>query len=252
MTTVAPSALGPLAQADQPAARADRAGCRDRSRCRRRGPRRGSGCSRTVQRVAPAVPDHVGDALADGPGEQLAQVGGHVVGRVRQLGLDLGRRQRRAGAGQLTGQGQLAVALHGAAHVGQRVAGEPLEVGELGPGPLRVDVEQPVGQLGLDGDHGQRVAEDVVQVAGEPGALVLDGERGVLLVGPHQVDVARHHLPDAEHGDATRPRPRRRCRPGCPSRQGGPEQRRPRRRPARTSGTAIAQREAASPRRRRM
>ena len=37
-----------------------------------------------------AVPDHVGDALADRPGEQLAPVGRHVVGRVRA-----GRRRSR-------------------------------------------------------------------------------------------------------------------------------------------------------------
>ena len=43
-----------------------------------------------------------------------------------------------------------------------------------------------------------------MQVAGEPGALVLDGQLGVLLVRPHQVEVARHHLPDAEHRDRGR------------------------------------------------
>ena len=142
-----------------------------------------SAASRTRAARGAAVPDHVGDPLAHRPGEQLAQVRGHLVGGVRQVGLDLGGGQRGAGPGQLAGQGQLAVALDGAAYVGERVAGEPLEVGELGAGPLGVDVEQPVGELGLDRDDGQRVAEDVVQVAGEPGALVLDGELGVLLRG---------------------------------------------------------------------
>ena len=104
------------------------------------------GSARTVQRRRAAVPDHVGDALAHRPGEQLAQVRRDLVGGVGQLGLDLGGLQRRPGPGQLAGQGQLAVALDGAAYVGQRVAREPLEVGELGPGPLGVDVEQPVAR----------------------------------------------------------------------------------------------------------
>ncbi len=96
-----------------------------------------------------------------------------------------------AGPGELAGQGQLAVALDGARTSASASRREPFEVGELGPGPVRVDVEQPLRQLGLDGDHGERVAEDVVQVAGEAGPLVLNGQLGVLLVRPDQVDVAR-------------------------------------------------------------
>ena len=123
---------GPLAQPGQPVARAGRL----RRPARRRGPR--PRARRGQHGAAPraAVPDHVGDALADRPGEQLAQVGRHVVGGVGQVGLDLGGRQRGAGAGQLAGQGELAVALDGPAYVGQRVARQPLEVGELGPGAL--------------------------------------------------------------------------------------------------------------------
>ena len=84
----------------------------------------------------------------------------------------------------------LAVALDRPAYVGERVAAEPLEVGDLGAGAFDVDVEELLGELGLHRDHGQRVAEDVVQVAGEAGALVVDGEAGVLALGVDQVDVA--------------------------------------------------------------
>ena len=77
------------------------------------------GVSRTSQVRAPGVPDHVGDALADRPGEELAQLGGHLVGGVGQVGLDLGRRQRDAGADQLAGQGEVAVALDRAPYVGR-------------------------------------------------------------------------------------------------------------------------------------
>ena len=129
------------------------------------------------QRRGAAVPDHVGDALAHVQANSSRRSTGHVVGGVGQLGLDLGRRQRRSRPGELAGQGQLAVALHGAAYVGQRVArasrsrstsSARARSGSTSSSRLR--------QLGLDGDDGERVAEDVVQVAREPGALVLDGE----------------------------------------------------------------------------
>ncbi len=95
----------------------------------------------------------------------------------------------------------LAVALDRAAYVGERVAAEPLEVGDLGAGAFDVDVEKLLGELGLHRDHGERVAEDVVQVAGEAGALVVDGEAGVLELGVDQVDVAGHHRAQAEDRD---------------------------------------------------
>ena len=92
------------------------------------------------------VPDHVRDALAHRPGEQLAQLGRYVVGGVRQVGVDLGGPQRGPGPDQLAGQGDLAVALDRAAYVGEGVAAEPLEVGDLGAGPLDVDVEELSGR----------------------------------------------------------------------------------------------------------
>ena len=94
---------------------------------------------------------------------------------------------------QLAGERDVAVALDRAAYVGERVAAEPLEVGDLGAGPVDVDVEELLGELGLDRDDRERVAEDVVQVAGEAGALVVDGEAGVLELGVDEVDVAGHH-----------------------------------------------------------
>ena len=84
--------------------------------------------------------------------------------------------------GQLAGQGQLAIALHCASYVGERVAGEPFQVGDLGLRAGGVDVEQALGELRLDRDHGQRVPEDVVEVAGEPVALLGDREPAVLVV----------------------------------------------------------------------
>ena len=98
------------ARAATPSARAGR---------RRRRTSTASGLEPHRAAAGAAVPDHVGDALAHRPREQLAQVAGHLVGAVRQVGVDVGGLQRLAGAGQLAGQGQLAVALHRPAHVGQ-------------------------------------------------------------------------------------------------------------------------------------
>ena len=60
---------------------------------RRRGSRPGRRCSTHGAARGVAVPDHVGDALADRPREQLALVGGHLVGGVR-AGRPRSRRPR--------------------------------------------------------------------------------------------------------------------------------------------------------------
>ena len=74
----------------------------------------------------------------------------HLVGRAGQVGLDVRRGQRLPGGGDLPGQRDAAHAQRGGPHVGQRVAGQPLQVAQLGAGPVQVDVEQPLGQLRLD------------------------------------------------------------------------------------------------------
>ena len=198
VTTVAPTSVGPLAQPVQPRAVAARRVGREAVVAHL-----GAGGGQPDLAVPGAgVPDHVGDALAHGPGEQLAQLGRYVVGRVGQVGFDLGGTQGDPRPDQLAGERDVAVALHRAAYVGERVAAEPLEVRDLGAGPVDVDVQKLLRELGLHRDHGERVAEDVVQVAGEPGALVVDGEAGVLELGVDEVDVAGHHRAQAEdrHG----------------------------------------------------
>src|SRR6185369_6366802 len=120
----------------------------------------------------------------------------HVIDRVRQVGVDAGGGQGRAGVGDLGGEGDVAVAGDRVPHVGQRLAGQPFHVGDLGLGPVRVQPYQAAGQLGHDGE---RVAEDVVQVAGEPVALVLDREPADLLPGGVELAVALDDLHHAPH-----------------------------------------------------
>ena len=120
------------------------------------------------------------------------------VGRVGQVGGDLGGGEGGARVGQLARQRQLAIAGHGAAHVGEGVAGQPLEVEHLRLGARGVDVHEPCGELGLDRDHGERVAQDVVQVAGEAVALRREplGSSSRLAAS-----VADNHLLEAEDGE---------------------------------------------------
>ena len=54
------------------------------------------------------------------------------------------------------------------ADLGERLTGQRLDLGQLGLGALGVDVDEPLGELGLDRDHGERVTEHVVHVAGHP------------------------------------------------------------------------------------
>ncbi len=165
----------------------------------------------------PAVPDDVGDPpLAQRPPEQLAAGAGHLVGAGRQVGLDAGRGQRRPGAGQLPGQRAFPEAGHGRTHLGQRVPGELVHIGDLGAGTSRVDLGEPAGQLGLDRDDRQRVAKDVMQVAGHPGALVGDGEVADLLVGLPERDRLLDDLADSPHAESGRQRGERQKLPAVP------------------------------------
>ena len=161
-------------------------------------------------RAAAAVVGHLEhdvrrlDADADGgvPGIGVAHDVGHrLAQRQRQgrlvrdrqrgevgldRGLDAGRRQRPPRAVQLAAQPLGPIADHGGPHLGQRLAPDPLDVPHLVAGPRRLALRQPRGQLGLQDDHRQGVAEQVVQVARD--ALPL-GERREpldLLVGPRR------------------------------------------------------------------
>ena len=117
---------------------------------------------------------------------------------------------RRALA-SLAAQSAAAVSGHCCAHLGEGVARDAFDVVHLGRGPGRVAIEAAGGQLGLQHDDRQRVAEQVVQVARD--AFPLGWSRGVR--SPRRPGAA---------AASPWPAPRRRCSPRRPAARGPPPQ----------------------------
>ena len=80
----------------------------------------------------------------------------------------------------------------------ERLSGDRAHLGDLGLGPLGVDVDEPLGELGLDRDDGERVPEHVVDVPGDPLALLADLELPGHL--PLPLAAALEH-PDEDEGE---------------------------------------------------
>ncbi len=133
------------------------------------------------------MPDDVGRALADGPGQgrvdRLWQARG--VGR-GDLARDASRVQQLPGRGQLAGQVGLAETRDRFAHVGQRLAGHRLQLGDFSGRPVWIGGEHPPGQLGLERDQRQRMAKQVVQVPGNSQSFLGGRRPGQLRAGSAQ------------------------------------------------------------------
>ena len=149
------------------------------------------------------VPQHVGGALADHPGERLVGLRRErtVVGR--DLRADPRGVEGSAGAVELLVQGQRAHRVHGLAHFIQCVASDALDVLSVFRGCGRVAVGEPTYGLGLDHHHRQRVPQQVVQVPGESLALLGDCSAGQFLPGPLQL---LDRLDQAKEAGARHPR----------------------------------------------
>ena len=140
----------------------------------------------------------VGDRLAQHPGQQRP---------VARVGVGDGPLDGRgdAGVGEHPGcGGELGLEVAGAqpadrrAHLGERLPCGGLDRLQLLLGPGGVDVDEPGGELGLDRERGQGVAEHVVHVAGHPLPLGDHGvlaERGVRDVLP-LTEEPEHHAAD--------------------------------------------------------
>lgn len=174
------------------------------------------------------MPHDVRDPLADHPREQVAPSRVDDVGGAGHPSRDAGRFQRLACPDQFGRQRQLPVARDGGAHVGEGVASQPLQIEDLGLGADRVGFDETAGQFGLDRDDREAVAEDVVQVAGEPGAFELDGQLGLLLAGAGQRVAVSTHGDRPPHDAADGGGPQRQAngpQPGVGERQRPPEHR---------------------------
>src|ERR1700733_13123022 len=119
-----------------------------------------------------AVPDDVRRALAHGPGEHGLDARVERDGSRMDVGLDAGGGQGHAGAGQLTLEGWLVVAADRLAHLAERFARDLLELGDLTGGGVGPRIEEATGELGLERDDRQGVAQQVVQITGEALALL--------------------------------------------------------------------------------
>ena len=94
---------------------------------------------------------------------------------------------------------RLAVAADRLAHGRQRLARDPLDVRDLGRGPLRSVGSSAPRELALEGDDRQAVAEGVVEVARDPVALLGDGQRRELLARRPELRFARPQRGQREH-----------------------------------------------------
>jgi catechol 2,3-dioxygenase-like lactoylglutathione lyase family enzyme len=120
-----------------------------------------------------SVAGDVREAFTHGPAEQLL-VGGvdHVGGR-REVSRHARRPQELSASGELGGEGRFPVARHGSAHLGERLAGEVFDLGDLSRRPLAVGHTDPASEACLHRDRGEGVPEQVMEVTGDPGALAL-------------------------------------------------------------------------------
>ncbi|CAM5480259.1 hypothetical protein SPURM210S_04036 [Streptomyces purpurascens] len=153
------------------------------------------------------MPYDVGDRLAQGPGEgglallRDADEAGRFGG---QVGGDAGRGQGDPGTGEFGAQAGTSVAGDGLAYVHQGLAADLLDVGDLlGQGCLvRLPGQHQAGQLALERDQGEGVAEQVVQVPGQAQALLVGGELGDGGAGLAQGDGRPDEFAHAGHGEA--------------------------------------------------
>ncbi len=146
------------------------------------------------------VADDVGQPFPQHPTEELLMAGIDYVGGARELGGHPGRPQQLLARSQFPDQGHLPVVRHRRSYVGQSPAGQYLDLADLRQGPSRVGGADTPGQPGFHGDGRERVAQKVMKVACDAGALVLGRQAGQFGPGFGQGPVAPHHLEEPEHG----------------------------------------------------
>ena len=121
-----------------------------------------------------------------------------------ELALDARGAQRGARALERIREPLPAVALHRLAHLGERAAGDRLDVLELVRRGRGIALHQPRCELALERDHREAVPEQVVQVARDPQALLGDRELGELLARLLQLAVRGDLAPERRHHRADR------------------------------------------------
>ena len=178
-----------------------------------------SSARRIQHRVASACRTTLVTASRKRVGEGAILLGGKVGGDDGDLGRDARGDQHALGVGDLVEEPLGPVTAHGLADLDERLARDALDVANLRDGARRVAVRELGGQLRLQHDHRQRVAEQVVQVTADPLAL---GDAGHFLDGllSHaQVGILAMHRGKVDVGAADNGRDDQRRQP-CPNRHG--------------------------------
>jgi hypothetical protein len=144
---------------------------------------------------AGAVPDDVGRRLPDGPRQRRLDRRGDGLGLALDPALDAGGLQQRAGRVELLGQGRLPEAGDQVADAPQRL---PRGQRHL-PDPVAARAGRlQGGQLALQDDQREGLAELVVEVAGDPKALV-PGRQALDLVPRRLQPLGRRHVAPDRH-----------------------------------------------------
>ena len=155
--------------------------------------------------------DHVGDGLAQAPGQHRLGV---RVERARPQGqsgvvveADAGRLEGVPCRDDLDRERRPAVAADRLPDVVERLPADPADVTEFGEhrvtfGRGRQPGQPLGGQLGLQRDHRQRLAGQVVHVPGQPEPFLVRGQLGHRPAGLGQLAHQRHLHPEPHHGQA--------------------------------------------------
>ena len=157
------------------------------------------------------MPDHVGHGLAKAPGQHGLRVGVERARPQRQAGVvvepDAGRLQRVPRRDHLNRQRRPAVAADRLPDVLQGLPADPADVAEVAEHRVAFGRDghlgQPLGrQLGLQRDRRQRLAGQVVHVAGQPEPFLVGGQLRDGLAGLGQLVRELHLHPEPDHGEA--------------------------------------------------
>jgi phosphate transport system substrate-binding protein len=111
-----------------------------------------------------AMPDHVGHALAHGPGQHRVCCWRHRRGRALDRPGDSGGFQELARSVQLALERRLPIASDGLTHLAQGLAGYALDLLDLCGRTRGPRLEQAPREFALEGDQRQVVAQEVVEI----------------------------------------------------------------------------------------
>ena len=133
--------------------------------------------------------DDVRRGLTDRPGKDGIDFVRQPRGDCVDPAVDPGRSECLDRALESVGKGETPIALHCPAHIGERLAGDALDLPQLRLRAAGVALKEPGRQLGLERDQREGLAEQVVKVAGDPEALLGDGKPGPFLARPAKLTV---------------------------------------------------------------